>query len=84
MRRLFNIAIFALLTFLIAGRVAVHARTGDPGALSCEAGAARVMNDARAHGFSAMAAGGQAEAFQSRCMVVGQAPIGTELAYARN
>jgi hypothetical protein len=74
MRRIFNVAIFALLTYLIAGRAVVH-MGGEAGSSMCSAAAAFVKSDARIKGFSEMAAGSQAEAAESRCLVTGQAPV---------
>jgi hypothetical protein len=76
MRRLFNIAVFALLAYLIADRAMVHAQAGERGTITCQKGAELVKQDARAKGFGETASSVQGENFLSGCLVTGQGRVG--------
>ncbi|MGF6602445.1 hypothetical protein P3T23_007197 [Paraburkholderia sp. GAS448] len=80
MRRLFNIAVFALLAYLIADRAMVHAQAGESGSITCQKGAELVKLDALGKGFGETASSVQGENFLSSCLVTGQGRVGNLIA----
>ncbi|MGU7770603.1 adhesin [Burkholderia sp. MR1-5-21] len=82
MRRAVHIAVFALLTYLIADRALLHAHGRDASPLACAQGSERVKYDALSRGFGDAAASSQSEAFMSACLVTGRG--GKDVAIADN
>ena len=75
MKRVFHIAVFMLLAYLIADRAMVHAQAGEAGTITCHQGAQLVKQDALRKGFGELAASVQGENFLSGCLVTGQGTV---------
>jgi hypothetical protein len=72
MKKVFNAAVFALLTYLVADRAMLHAQGNDLGSAACTQSAAQVEYDALSKGFSQAAASSQRDAHRSQCLVMGR------------
>lgn len=73
MKKAFNIAVFALVAYLVADRTALHAQGRDLDSASCVRHASQVEFDALGKGLSHAAASSQGEAFRAQCLVMGSA-----------
>jgi hypothetical protein len=71
MKKAFNIAVFALVVYLVADRTALHAQGRDVDAASCVHNAVQVEFDALGKGLSHAAASSQGDASRAQCLVMG-------------
>jgi hypothetical protein len=75
MRRVFHIAVIALLGYLIAERAVMHSQASVPGTITCARGAELAKSDALRKGFSEAGSASQGEAFMSNCLVSGRGSV---------
>src|SRR5258705_6756063 len=71
MRKVFHIAVIALLAYLVGDRAMLHAQARDASSQTCAQGAQQKKLDALGKGFGEAAASSQGEAFMSGCLVTG-------------
>jgi hypothetical protein len=72
MRKVFHIAVIAVLAYLVADRALLHAQAREASTFACAQGAEQVKLDALGRGFDDAAASSQSEAFRSGCLVTGR------------
>lgn len=80
MKKTFNIAVTAILVFVISDRAFMHAQAGEKTSITCAKGAELVKSDALGHGFPETMSTAQSENFLSNCLVTGSASVGNLIA----
>jgi hypothetical protein len=72
MRKVFHIAVIAVLAYLVADRALLHAQAHEASTFACAQGAEQTKLDALGRGFDDAAASSQGDAFRSGCLVSGR------------
>jgi hypothetical protein len=80
MRKAFNIAVAAILVFVISDRAFMHAQADEKTSITCAKGAELVKSDALGKGYPEMMSNAQSENFLSNCLVTGRASVGNLIA----
>ncbi|MGT2473056.1 hypothetical protein BZM27_16930 [Paraburkholderia steynii] len=71
-RKVFHIAVIAVLAYLVADRALLHAQAKEASTFACSQGAEQVKLEALGRGFGDAAASSQGDAFRSGCLVTGR------------